>query len=97
VFLSANLQAHSYTKRFPKGTAQRKNSEKGGGRVWVIGLYFRARAELDRRKKYELRMLYVYDDVDSPTSAGGMLVLVEGGGAEVAPGTMLAARLRGMS
>ena len=51
VFLSANLQSHSYTKRFPKGTAQRKNSEKGGGRVWVIGLYFRARAELDTEEK----------------------------------------------
>jgi hypothetical protein len=41
-------------------------------------------------------MLYVHDDVDNPTSAGGML-LVEGGGAEVAPGTMLPARLRGTS
>ena len=43
-------------------------------------------------------MLYVYVDVDNPTSAGGMLlVVVEGGGTEVAPGTMLPARLRGTS
>ena len=41
-------------------------------------------------------MLYVHDNVDDPTSAAGML-LVEGGGAEVAPGTMLPARLRGTS
>ena len=41
-------------------------------------------------------MLYVYDDADNPTSAGGTL-LVEGAGAEVAPGTMLPARLRGTS
>jgi hypothetical protein len=72
-----------------------------------------ARGELDQteekyenRERYtksnhfaELRMLCVHDDVDNPTSAGGML-LVEGGGAagaEVAPGTMLPARLRGTS
>ena len=44
----------------------------------------------------ESRMLYVYEDVDNPTSAGGM-VLTEGGGAELVPGTMLPARLRGTS
>ena len=38
----------------------------------------------------------LYDDVDSPTSAWGMLMEAEGGGAMV-PGTMLPARLRGTS
>lgn len=39
----------------------------------------------------------LYEDVDNPTSAGGMLTEAEGGGGAVAPSTMLPARLRGTS
>jgi hypothetical protein len=67
VFLSANLHAHSYTQRFPKGLHKGRALKKGienneregregregesGGNCDTKGLYFRTRAELDKEEK----------------------------------------------